>query len=355
MKIPRHILLVAGFYVLGLATSYGDGVATEDGSVLYGTIQKITASNVWFKTGYSPVVKIKQAEVEFLKTDKPVHVRLKKGSTLLATLDAGPRAGTANAQTKDGMLHVKVQDIQDLWAADTEDPAITQLKEKEAALRRKWIYTAGINFSGQQGNSEEFGLSAKFGANLKGPRDLLKFYFSLRNSKRGERMIADETKGGVDYSSKLVKRIGWYTRFELEKDKFEELDLRSTTAAGISLKVLDRPKQDIGLRAGFAYRHETYTQDDNVEDPAIDFGLDYDFTLFNWFTLDTVVTYVPDFTDFRENYRLTQDSGLNIPLDKKSAWSVRLGLANEYNSQPVKNRKHLDSEYYARLQFKWGD
>ena len=92
----------------------------------------------------------------------------------------------------------------------------------------------GANLSGQQGNSEEFGLSAKLGADIKGQGDLLKFYFSHRNSKRGERMIADETKAGVDYSSKLVKRIGWYTRFELEKDKFEELDLRSTSAAGIS-------------------------------------------------------------------------------------------------------------------------
>lgn len=355
MNRIRQFLLFAGLFALVVRPVIADGIALKDGSVLYGEIQKATAGTFWFNTGYSPVVKIKQAEVTFLKTDKPVHVRMVKGSTLHGTLDAGPKEGFVRAITKDGLLNLQINNIRDMWMSGVEDPEVTSLKEKEAALRRKWGYTAGINFSGRQGNTEELGLSMKFGADLKGPQDLLKFYFSHQNSQRGNRMTADETKGGVDYSSKLVNRVGWYTRFELEKDKFEELDLRSTSAAGMSLSLLDRPKQSIGLRAGFAYRHESYSTQDNVEDPAIDFGLDYDLTFLNWFTLDTLVTYVPDFTNFGTNYRLTQDSGINIPLAKKSSWSVRLGLANEYNSQPVKNRKHLDSSYYTRLQFKWGD
>ena len=143
MKTFRHIALIAGFSLVGTHVAFCDGLATGDGSVLYGSIEKITGGNVWFKTGYSPVVKIEQKEVEFLKTDKPVHVRLAKGSTLLATLDAGPQAGTANAQTSEGLLRIQVQGIKDMWAANVEDPAITELPGKGSGLRRKWIYGGG--------------------------------------------------------------------------------------------------------------------------------------------------------------------------------------------------------------------
>ena len=55
------------------------------------------------------------------------------------------------------------------------------------------------------------------------PSDQLKFYFSILNSERDGDTSANETKGRVDYSSDLVSRYGWYTRFELEKDELEDL------------------------------------------------------------------------------------------------------------------------------------
>ena len=354
-RFLQHALFGIAALMASVQLTFADSVTTNNGSILTGTITKITGGSIHLDTGFSGIVKIDQTQVIRLETANMVNVRLSKGSTLLGQIAPGAQPPQILVRTGNGVFSAEVPDVVDVWQQDLEDPVVTALKAKQTAEKRKWSYTAGLNFNGQNGNSEEFGLAANFAATLKGPQDKLKFYFSVLNSERNGQVSANETKGGVDYASILKDKYGWYTRFELEKDEFEALDMRSTTAAGISYKLLEEADRSLGFRAGFAYRHESYSTGDTFEDPAMDLGLDYHMIYKDMFKLDTTVTFVPDFSEFTENYRLAQDTGVSIPFVKSQLWSLRLGFSNDYNSQPVNGREELDTRYYTRLQFDWGD
>ena len=309
---------------------------------------------VHLDTGFAGVLKIDQKQVTRLQTNEPLYFRLSDGSTILGLPGPGAQPGNLSIRSANGVVGAAFASIQDAWPKGVEDPAVTSARNEEEKKHRKWTYSAGVDLSGQKGNSNEFGLAGHVEAKLKGPQDVLKLYFSIHNSEREGDRVADETKGGVDYSSDLAKRFGWYTRFELEKDKFEELDLRSTSAAGLSCKWILSGIQKLNLRTGFAYRYESFSSKENFEDPAVDVGLDYDLILRDWFKIDTRVNYVPDYTDFTNNFRLGQDTGIELPLQKDGFWKVRTGISHYYNSQPVGGKENLDTKYYTRFVFSWG-
>jgi putative salt-induced outer membrane protein YdiY len=346
------------FLVLTLGITFqpvgADSVTMANGSTLTGILKRITKGTVHLDTGFAGVLKIDQKQLMHLHTDEPTYFRLSSGSTLLGQSGIGAKQGDLSVRTQNGPVAFSVSDIRDAWRKLEEDPAVTAMKNEEEKKRRKWTYSAGVDLSGQKGNSNEFGLTGQVGARLKGPLDLLKIYFSVHNSERDGIRISDETKGGVDYSSDLVDRFGWYSRFELEKDKFEELALRSTSALGISYKLIKSGSQVSRVRAGFAYRYESFDTKENIEDPAIDFGLDYAITFRELFKFDSKVTYVPDYSDFT-NFRFGQDTGLEIPFRKDGFWKIRMGLSHFYNSNPVRGKENLDTKYYTRLVFTWGE
>ena len=355
MRTGLGLLLLAGTLAGLQQPLRADTVTVANGSTLTGILKRITKKQLHLDTGFAGILKIEQKQLLALRTDQPAYFRMADGSTVLGRAGPGAQPGHVTIQSANGPIAAALVDIRDAWRRGQEDPAVTAMKAEQEKKRRKWRYSAGIDLSGQKGNSNEFGLAGHLEAKLKGPEDSLKIYFSIRNSEREGVRIADETKGGVDYSSDLVDRFGWYTRFELEKDKFEGIDLRSTSAAGLSYKLLSAETQKINLRTGFAYRHESYSTQENIEDPAVDFGLDYDLSVRNWFKLDSRVTYVPDYADFTNNYRLGQDTGIEVPLGKDGFWKVRSGISHFFNSLPVRGKEKLDTKYYTRLVFTWGE
>jgi putative salt-induced outer membrane protein YdiY len=345
--------LFTAAFLLSSQSVHADSVQISDGSKLSGEVTGVAGGKISLNTEFTGPVKIDQAKVVLIETTKKVNVRLTSGSTLLGTIEAGAQPPQILVRTDNGVFNTTVADIKDVWSAEAEDPTVVALQAAHDATTRKWAYTAGLNLSGQQGNSEEFAFAANFAATLKGPQDQLKFYFQTLNNERNGVTTANETKGGVDYASVLKNKYGWYTRFELEQDEFEQLDLRSTTAAGISYQLFKSDTRNLGVRGGFAYRHESYSTGSSFEDPSVDFGLTYDEIVKDWFKFNTIVSFVPDVSDFTENYRLTQDTGINIPVNKSGIWSIRLGFSNDYNSRPIAGLEKLDTRYYLRLQFDW--
>ena len=66
------------------------------------------------------------------------------------------------------------------------------------------------------------------------------------------------------------------------------------------------------------------------------------------------LTYVPKFEDFGD-YRLKQDSAVELPLGLSDFWKLRLGVSNAYKSFiPVDSElEKLDTTYYTRLILSW--
>lgn len=334
---------------------FGDTLQTRDGARLTGTVKGIANGIITLDTPYAGVIEVKQSEVVSIQTEGDVFVRLESGSTMRGRVSGGGSGGIQVTGT-DGVLTTSVDKVVSTWGPAEVDPAIKAERAEAEKLRkaadRKWSYTAGIAVEGSSGNTEAFGANANFRATLKSKKDELVFYGSYTWEENEGVATEDEVIGGLRYTNFFYNDLGWYTRGELERDEFEDLDLRTTAGAGLSYRFFDTDTSELSVRAGFSYRYESFSTQEDVGDPGMDFGLSHYWKFAEWGEISNELSYVPSFGDFGD-YRFVQDSGVNIPLGASDLWQLRFGLQNDYNSAPAPGNEELDTTYYSRLQLKW--
>ncbi|MBC8348314.1 MAG: DUF481 domain-containing protein [Verrucomicrobia bacterium] len=249
---------------------------------------------------------------------------------------------------------VELENLQHLWRESEQDP-VTVAKDKLAkANRMKWKNSMGFDLAGSSGNTEDFGLGLRADSTYGNKLRTVDLYLSYNNSHKESATIVDETKGGAEYASQFTDHLGWYAKTDLESDRLEEIDIRATVASGLKYIFWNEDDRNLSLRAGAAFRYEAYQEGsgNDLDDPAIDFGLEHSHRFSDLLSVETDVTIVPSITDF-SNYLLTQDSALVVPLGKKSPWKIRSGLSNSYNSTPAPGKEGLDLKYYIRLVYSW--
>jgi hypothetical protein len=132
----------------------------------------------------------------------------------------------------------------------------------------------------------------------------------------------------------------------------KSIDLYNIAAAGVGFDVVKKPKQTLTGRAGISFRYEGYKNSiaPSVKDAGLDIGINNDMEFGNS-KLVNRVAYVPTFDDFG-NYRITHESYYQIPLTNPN-WKLRIGVSNDYNSQPPRGTERLDTAYFTRLVLNW--
>ena len=83
---------------------------------------------------------------------------------------------------------------------------------------------------------------------------------------------------------------------------------------------------------------------------ALDLALIHDYTGSTW-KLGNRVTIMPTFEDFSV-FRLLHDSFYETPI-AAGPWKLRVGIANDYNSEPLPGKKELDTTYYTKFVLGW--
>lgn len=347
----KHILsIITALATLG-TPAIADTVITNDGARLTGSITLIDDGIIHLDTAYAGTLKIKQELVSSFSTDEPVFVRLASGSTM-----AGPVVSSGNGklkiQSEDGTLETDMTRVTASWTPTSEDPAIVALREKEEAMRRKWKFRGGMNLLGKSGNTDQFDLGITFDAVLKSPNDTLAFFGEFEQREKNGDKTEERIAGGMSYESFFSKHYGWYVRTELESDRIDEIDLRSTSGAGMSFRIINKDTQTLVARSGVGYRYTSYTDGTTNESSAtLDFGLAHTYKYKTFFSMENDLSYVPSIDDFGV-YRVVHDSGIEIPIGSGENWKIRLGIKNEYDSQPAAQEK-LDTTYYSRMIYSW--
>jgi len=328
-----------------------DTVTTQDGATLTGTITLIDGGTIELETAYAGTLKIDQSKVSSFSTDKPVFVRLASGSTMSGPVES-TGSGTLKIKSEDGTLETDMARVTQSWNPGAEDPQLKELRMREEALMRKWKYKGGVDILGKTGNTEEFNVGMRFDARLKGPQDELAFYAEYEKRETDGEIKEDRILGGTSYESFFSQHYGWYVRTEMEKDDIDHIDFRSTSGVGASFRLLNKDYQTLVLRTGFGYRYTTYS--DGTEDessPTLDFGLKHWYQYKDVFEMDNSLTFVPSVNDFAQ-YRIVHDSGIEMPVGNSEHWKWRLGIKNEFDSEPATDEK-LDTTYYSRLIYSW--
>ena len=334
----RTIIALLAFSVVRLGA---DTIDIKNGARIIGKITRIDAGSIAVSTDYAGTITIKQSEVTGITTDTPIAVRLESGTRFDGRVTAAPGGGLQIAGS-DGTISTTIDKVAASWAAGEVDPLAD----------RHWTYEASADVSGKTGNREQVGTAAEVRATLKTTQDMLQFYSAYNRQVSDGSKSADQFKAGVDYSNNFAGRKSWYVRDEGGFDRVKDIELYNIAAAGLGFDIIKEPKRTLTGRAGLSFRYEGYRDPftEDVKSAGLDLGINSDMEFGNS-RLVTRISYVPSFEDFA-NYRLTHESYYQIPL-AHPAWKLRLGVSNDYNSQPPTGFEKLDTSYFTRLVLSW--
>ena len=181
--------------------------------------------------------------------------------------------------------------------------------------------------------------------------DELRFFASYQRSEKNSVKSADELIAGTSYTAFFRPDLGWYVRGAIERDEFEDIDLRTTAAVGLAWRPIDTKVRSLRWMLGVGYRYESFNNGTSSDSPTLDLGMQHRWQLNDTLTMRNELTFSPQFKDFG-NYLLTHDSSLELPVGA-SRWTLRLGMRNDYKSDPMFGRKKLDTLWYTRLSLRF--
>lgn len=346
MKSKLLFKSAIGVLIASFATALlmADVVETTDGARLVGTVKKIDGGKVILGTSYAGDIKIDQASVKSITMDEPLVIRLQGGTTMEGTVTTSAGGQVAIAG-QDGTINTTVDKIATTWAPGGTDPAV-------AALQRKWAYEAALDITGKAGNKEQLGTAVAMRATLAGSKDKLQFYTAYNRQETDSVKSADQFKAGVDYANNFKGHMSWYVRNEGGFDRIKDIDLYNVSAAGIGYDFIKKPNQTLTGRGGLSFRYEGYKNPltTDVKSAGLDFGLNHSYQ-FETMKMTNALTFVPSFDDFA-NYRAIHDSFFEMPISG-GFWKLRVGLSNDYTSEPAPGVKSMDTTYYTRLVLNW--
>lgn len=344
--ITRMSTVLSVTLVLSLSTTLAlaDVVETKNGARLIGKVVKIDGTAVTLDTEYAGTLAIKQGEVVSVTTDAPLNVRLAAGTVLQGTLAPTAGGGLVIAGAA-GTITTSVDQVAATWAPGGTDPAIV-------ALQRSWTYEAAVDLTGKTGNKDQSGTALSFRAVLAGSQDTLQFYAAYDRQISDGQKSADQFKAGVDYQNNFSGRKSWYVRDEGGFDRIKDIDIYNVAAFGLGYDFIKKANQTLTGRAGVSYRYEGYGNPatEDVSGAGLDLGLNHRLQLENSVLVNRV-SFVPTFEDFGV-FRLIHESYYELPLSNP-AWKLRLGLMNDYNSEPGRGVEKLDTSYFTRLVLNW--
>ncbi len=348
MKMPKptvsRILITGLLAVLATLRLGADTVDVKGGARIVGKIVKVDDGSVVVETTYADKITIKQSEVVAINTDAPIAVRFANGTRIDGKV-TGTGDGRVKVANAEGEFSSDVAKVAASWAAGGKDPALV-------ALERGWAYEAAIDANGKNGNKSQLGTSGSLRATLKGLSDTLQFYLAYDRQVTDDVKSADQFKAGVDYTSNFSGKNSWYARNEGGFDRIKDIELYDVAGFGMGYDFIKQKKQTLTGRFGLSFRYEGYKNPatTDVKSAGLDFGFAHRLELKDALLVNRL-TFVPTFEDFG-NYRATHESFYELPMSNPS-WKLRLGLSNDYNSQPGRGVEKMDTTYFTRLVLNW--
>jgi len=359
MKKTKLLLIL---FVLFSINLYADELRLKDGSVLVGDIKSFNEGEIVLKTSFAGYITLPAGKITKIATDDNKIVRLENGEIVTGQLlasDTGMQVKTAT-----GVMQTSPTAIAAAWDVGATDPAVLAAQDEQP----KWTFEVAAAFTGEIGNSPSNEMKGSAKATREGQDNRLdtslRFKMSEDELANGTtQRTEDEIIGEVKYTSFFSEKLGWYAREELERDRFENIELRSTTAAGLTWKPVDTKLRKLELSSGLSFRHEKYgfdLNDDGVDDktgsesfPGLDFGLTHFWKIASWVEMNNKITYNPAFEDLGD-YRVDHMSSLDIPLGESDLWNLRFFVENQYNSKVSSSTTDkLDTTCGVSVLLKW--
>jgi putative salt-induced outer membrane protein len=353
--VLRKVEWVALIVFLGLTSAvFADQITLKNGDHLTGTVVKSDGKTLVLHTEFTGDVTVQFAAITQITTDKPLHVALKDGQTIV-----GPIA------TSDGKLEVTPK-----TGAPVEAPADSvvairndadQLAYEKAlhpSLLEGWNGAATLGFSLTRGNSQTENLALAFNAARATSTDKLSLYTNAvygTNQLATPSTTANTEAGGIRYDRNINPRMFAFVAADFSSNALQDLNLRTVGSVGLGYHAIKNDNTTLDLLAGGNFTDENYTEtvvtDDTTTPPttatmklvhnygALTLGEELTHKVGKSTVLTEKLYLFPNLTETGE-YRGTFDLGVVTKISKWLGWQNH--FSDIYVSNPPEGTKQND-------------
>ncbi len=151
--------------------------------------------------------------------------------------------------------------------------------------------------------------------------------------------------GKYDYF--FTKKLYSLINLSLEKNRFKDLNLRTTAGAGIGYQVFESSPKNLSFETGINYIKEDFKVANDNESPAFRWAVFYDVYLLP----DTLQLFHDHVIfvnlDYGENILIRSRTGLKVPATKKLYISIQVNF--DWDNTPPENKERKDTTYIVGL------
>jgi len=347
-----RLLLVPLFLMTACFATYADQITLKNGDRVTGSIIKYDGKEISIKTDLLGDVNVAIDNIEKISTDKPLHVGLADGRTVVGTLSAS--ADGVSIKTNSGDVSVARSAV---VIARSED----EQRGYESSLNPGWFekWTGGADFGVAltRGNSDTTSIALGLGITRQTLNDKTSLYgasvYNRDNTNGISRTTANSTRFGVRYERDLNKKWFGYFFTDLERNGQQDLNLRFVPGGGIGYHAIRSERTQLDVLGGAAMNREYFDGSNNDRTSAeAQVGQTLVHRLNSRTTFKEQLFIFPNLTETGE-YRINFDSTLVTDITRRIGW--QLTVSDRYFSNPPPGLKQNDLVLTTGIHFKLGD
>lgn len=354
------------------ALAHADMLYLDDGSRLTGTIRTTAPDGIVIDTAFAGELTVPLGTLSGITTDGTMSVQLVNEDRVRGRLVYDPDSGEQRlAETAFGAVAVSAPMLAAVWPHGQPVPevkqaerafrtelagvkadhaqAVERYENRLAGFEDPWTGRISMGLDGASGNSRRLHIRGRAEARRETERDRLLLFAEGQMQEQQKVLTDKEIRLGAYVEHDFTDRWFTFVRQDLEKDKFENLELRSETTGGIGYFAIREPDHEWKVRAGLGYQFESFEDGTDMMQGILPLGWDYLVDVNDWLRFTHAITVYPAFDDPIGNYRVDSIAGLEVPLGSSEAWKLQFSLRNEYDKLPAAGARSLDTTYGANV------
>jgi len=229
----------------------------------------------------------------------------------------------------------------------------TQL-ETPKSFWSEWSGGVEFGINGAEGNTNRFSFRTGFDLERKTEtmETVFKFTYAYAQDNRVESQNQGLTFGRNDW---LFSESDWrwYAQAGAEYDMFQSWLWRLSGSTGPGYDFINNDKTVLTGRAGFGFSQTLGGSAPDELRPEGLLGISWDQQITQKQKLTSFATYMPAFDDFPNRYRVNAGANWEILMDEETGLTLKLGLLDQYDSQPGAGSKRNQLQYFALLVWKF--
>jgi putative salt-induced outer membrane protein YdiY len=314
-----------------------DEIILKNGMHLIGTIVSMEEKTLTVKTVYAGDISVQWDEVVQLQSRTPLSVQV-----------------IEEEEDSDGDGFLQTSRTMVTALGDNESLSLARVKTINISDLR---YKGDFDFGGNRtkGNTDTTAVNASTENTVRTERHRGHLSGKYAHASADGDNTAKNARGKLGYDYFLTKKLFATTTEFLEYDKFQGLDIRSTTGLGLGYQFFDTTSHSLSVSIGPAFVYEKFKESGTTKTVTGGWGVNWDYDLIS----DRLRVYhnQKGFRDLGVGgstaLRWTAEQGARIEVYGKLY--LKVAFEYRYNSDPEPGKKKSDEAFIWALGYEFSN